>query len=93
MFNVVYFLVKHYGENARREIASSGPGLGLLIEENLNNERVLGLVKQGVRFYAFRNTHYKVNNVLDREKLLNCQASLVQGGALRIIKLVKKGIS
>jgi intracellular sulfur oxidation DsrE/DsrF family protein len=57
VFNVVYLLVKHYGENAKVDIVSSGPGLALLIEENLNNERVWGLAKQGVRFYAFRNTH------------------------------------
>jgi intracellular sulfur oxidation DsrE/DsrF family protein len=91
VLNVADNLVAKYGDRIKIEIVAFGPGLKLMLRDNLQNDRVRQLAKQGVDFSACRSTHRKMSEMLKKEEPLNPSASLVEGGAIRILELVEQG--
>ncbi len=93
VLNVASNLMKAYGgpDKIDVEIVAFGPGLRLMFDDNGNKGRISGLTDNGVRFAACGNTIKKMTKALGHEPKMNSQASVVPGGAARIIELVEQG--
>jgi intracellular sulfur oxidation DsrE/DsrF family protein len=92
VLNVASNLIKHYGQDkVDVEIVAFGPGLRLMFADNVNAGRIKGLDGSGVRFAACGNTITKMTKLLGHEPKLGPHAVRVEGGAVRIIDLVKEG--
>jgi intracellular sulfur oxidation DsrE/DsrF family protein len=91
VLNVADNFVAGYGDKVVIEIVAFGPGLRLLLDGGLNNERVKELAEKGVKFSACRNTYRKMNKMLGKEQALHKYAVEVDGGARRIVELVEQG--
>jgi len=93
VLNVANNLIKAYGgpDKVDIEIVAFGPGLRLLFADNTNDGRITGLADNGVRFAACGNTIAKMTELLGEKPEINNNASVVPGGAARIIELVEKG--
>jgi len=92
VLNVASNLKKHYGPDVVDvEIVAFGPGLRLLMEGNANSQRIQGLTSSGVRFTACGNTIDKMTKLLGKPIVINSNAKVLPGGAVRIIDLVKQG--
>lgn len=92
VLNVASNLMKAYGgpDKVDVEIVAFGPGLRLMFDDNGNKDRISGLSDNGVRFAACGNTIKKMTSLLGHEPKMNSQASVVPGGAARIIELVEQ---
>ena len=92
VLNVASNLMKAYGgpDKVDVEIVAFGPGLRLMFDDNGNKGRINGLTDNGVRFAACGNTIKKMTSLLGHEPKMNSQASVVPGGAARIIELVEQ---
>ena len=92
VLNVASNLMKAYGgpDKVDVEIVAFGPGLRLMFDDNGNKGRISGLSDNGVRFAACGNTIKKMTSQLGHEPKMNSQASIVPGGAARIIELVEQ---
>ncbi|MBQ0799655.1 MAG: hypothetical protein KBT63_10265 [Porticoccaceae bacterium] len=93
VLNVAANIMKHYGpDKADVEIVAFGPGLRLLFEENVNGNRIDGLVNNsGVRFAACGNTITKMTKTLGHPPAMNSHATVVPGGIIRIKELADQG--
>ena len=92
VLNVAGNLIKHYGPDlVDVEIVAFGPGLRLLFADNANKGRVKSLAANNVKFSACGNTLKKMTNLLGEKPVLNANAKVVPGGAVRIIDLVADG--
>jgi len=92
VLNVANNLIRHYGvDNVDIEIVAFGPGLRLLFADNVNLPRIQGLVDNGARFSACRNTIDAMSRKLGEPPKLNEHAVEVSAGVVRIIDLVERG--
>jgi intracellular sulfur oxidation DsrE/DsrF family protein len=92
VLNVASNLINHYGQDkVDVEIVAFGPGLRLLFKDNVNTDRISGLVSTGVRFAACKNTIAGMAKVLGHEPELNSNAVPVSAGVVRIIELENQG--
>jgi intracellular sulfur oxidation DsrE/DsrF family protein len=92
VLNVAKNLIDHYGQDkVDVEIVAFGPGLRLLLNANTNKGRISGLSSEGVRFSACGNTINAMTKQLGHPPVMNPQAKVVPGGAVRIIDLVADG--
>jgi len=91
VLNVADNLVGVYGDKLEMEIVAFGPGLRLLLADNINNNRVQGLAGKGVRFSACRNTYRKMSKLGGKKLELSGSATETSGGAARIVELIGQG--
>lgn len=93
VLNVAGNLLKYYGpDKVDLEIVAFGPGLRLLLANNVNAGRIKSLVNSGdVHFDACANTWAKFTKKLGYRPKLNPNATVVPAGAARIVELVNKG--
>ena len=84
-------LTRKYGDSATIEVVAFGPGLRMLLNNNLHDAHISELAEKGIRFSACRNTYRKMNKMLGKEQSLHKYATEVEGGANRIIELVGQG--
>jgi intracellular sulfur oxidation DsrE/DsrF family protein len=92
VLNVASNLIKHYGQDkVDIEIVAFGPGLRLMFADNVNGDRISGLTSSGVRFAACGNTLTKMTQILGHAPEINSNATVVPGGAVRIIELENQG--
>lgn len=91
VLNVADNLLAHYGDDIEVEVVAFGPGLKLLLADGSNAERVQRLATKGVRFAACRNTHKKMSELTGKPVPLAAQVNEVEGGAVRIVELVRQG--
>ena len=92
VLNVAGNLLKHYGpDRVDVEVVAFGPGLRLLYADNVNKERIATLAQNGVRFSACGNTIASFTKQLGEAPEINPIATVVPGGIVRIVELVKDG--
>ncbi len=92
VLNVASNLVKHYGQDkVDVEIVAFGPGLRLMFNDNVNKGRITGLTSSGVKFAACGNTITKMTSILGHAPEMNSNATIVPGGAVRIVDLQNQG--
>jgi intracellular sulfur oxidation DsrE/DsrF family protein len=91
VLNVADNLVAKYGDKVKIEIVAFGPGLKLVLKDNLQNDRIKQLAKKGVDFSACRSTYRKMSEMLKKDEPLNPHAGMVEGGAIRILELIEQG--
>lgn len=92
VLNVASNLIKHYGQDkVDVEIVAFGPGLRLLFKDNVNTDRISGLVSSGVKFAACKNTIAGMTKILGHAPELNSSAVPVSAGVVRIIELENQG--
>jgi len=92
VLNVAGNLLKHYGpDRVDVEVVAFGPGLRLLYADNANKERIATLAQNGVRFSACGNTIANYTKLLGAAPEINPIATVVPGGIVRIVDLVKAG--
>lgn len=92
VLNVASNLLKHYGpDRVDVEVVAFGPGLRLLYADNDNKERISTLAQSGVRFSACGNTINNFSAQLGKPVEINPIATVVPGGIVRIVELVKDG--
>lgn len=93
VLNVAANLAKYYGpDKVDLEIVAFGPGLRLLLNDNVNRKRVEAMAKNyGIKFDACHNTLMNFSKQLGYTPKLNPEAVLVPAGAARIVDLVQHG--
>lgn len=93
VLSVASNVMKYYGPDlVEIEIVAFGPGLQLLYKDNINKDRINGLVVSGgVRFSACENTLITLHRKLGHEVELNENAKIVQAGVVRLKELVDQG--
>jgi intracellular sulfur oxidation DsrE/DsrF family protein len=91
VLNVADNLLATYGDKLTLEVVAFGPGLKLMLEDNPNRSRLSKLASSGVRLSACRNTVKKMSRMTGKEPSLGEYAVEVEGGAGRIVELMKDG--
>lgn len=92
VLNVANNLIKHYGlSELDLEIVAFGPGLRLMLENNVNTDRINSLMSSGVRFSGCKNTLANFTKNLGKEPKLIEGVTLVPAGAARILQLNAAG--
>lgn len=92
VLNVATNLKKIYGEDkVDVEIVAFGPGLNLLLANNVNTKRIDGLGLQDVKFSACKTTMRKMEKKSGKKPKLHSFAKPVKGGIIRIVELVEDG--
>ncbi|MEJ2060886.1 MAG: DsrE family protein [Gammaproteobacteria bacterium] len=93
VLNVAKNLANYYGpDNVDIEIVAFGPGLKLLLADNVNKGRIANLVaSDDIRFSACNNTLHAFTKKLGYKPKLNPHAVVVPAGAARIIDLEQHG--
>lgn len=91
ILNVASNLVSYYGaDKIDLEVVAFGPGLQLLMADNANASRIVGLAKeQGVKFDACENTLNAMTRALGHKPALNPDAQIVPSGAARLVDLAE----
>ncbi|AOV16170.1 hypothetical protein BJI67_03000 [Acidihalobacter aeolianus] len=93
VLNVAANMARYYGpDKVDIEIVAFGPGLRLLLNNNVNRKRIIELAKNyGVKFDACHNTLMHFKKMLGYLPKLNPEAVVVPAGAVRIVDLVQHG--
>jgi intracellular sulfur oxidation DsrE/DsrF family protein len=91
VLNVADNLLASYGDKLALEVVAFGPGLKLMLADNPNSARLAKLASSGVRLSACRNTVKKMGRMTGKEPTLAEYAVEVEGGAGRIVELMKHG--
>lgn len=92
VLNVANNLQQHYGAGkVKIEIVAFGPGLRLLFKDNVNKDRIGGLVGHGVQFSACENTVKGMTRLLGHPPAINDRAVSVPAGIARIMELTEQG--
>ena len=91
VLNVTANLLEVYGDKLEVEIVAFGPGLRLLLADNINDKRVQSLAGKGVRFSACRNTYRKMSKLSGKKLELSGSVTEIKGGAVRIVELIGQG--
>jgi len=91
VLNVADNLKERYGADLVLEIVAFGPGLNLMLSGNANSERLQGLARQGIALSACRNTARKMSKMLGEDVELQDGVNYTDGGAVRIVELVRQG--
>ncbi|WP_455380211.1 DsrE family protein [Acidihalobacter prosperus] len=95
VLNVAANLSRYYGpDKVDIEIVAFGPGLRLLLNNNVNKKRVDALARNfGIQFDACHNTLMHFTKKLGYKPKLDPVAVVVPAGAARIVQLQKHGYS
>lgn len=92
VLNVAGNLIKHYGaSNIDLEIVAFGPGLRLMMDGNVNQQRIKSLMSIGVRFSGCANTLNNFSKILGSKPELIDGVTIVPAGAARILQLNAAG--
>ena len=92
ILNVAGNLQNYYGAaNVDIEIVAFGPGVRLMLENNVNTPRIKRLVDSGVRFSACKNTLGNMAKILGKTPDVNPLVGQVPAGAGRILQLNAAG--
>ena len=92
VLNVANNLIKHYGlSDLDLEIVAFGPGLRLMLKDNVNTDRISSLVSSGVRFSGCKNTLANFTKKLGYKPDLIDGVTPVPAGAARILQLNSAG--
>lgn len=92
VLNVAGNLIKYYGvSNIDLEIVGFGPGLRLMMDGNVNQQRINSLMSSGVRFSACANTLNNFSKILGSKPKLLEGVTIVPAGAARIFQLNAAG--
>lgn len=93
VLNVAGNLMRHYGaDKLDLEVVAFGPGLRLLLDNNVNKTRIRALAKNyDVKFDACGNTLSNFTRKLGYTPKLVAEAKVVPAGAARIVQLVTHG--
>ncbi len=93
VLNVAGNLMNHYGaDKLDLEVVAFGPGLRLLLDNNVNKARIRALAKNyDVKFDACGNTLSNFTRKLGYTPKLVPEAKVVPAGAARIVQLVTHG--
>jgi intracellular sulfur oxidation DsrE/DsrF family protein len=91
VLNVADNLREHYGADLVLEIVAFGPGLNLMLSGNANSARLQSLAKKGIALSACRNTAHKMSKMLGEDVVLQDGVKYTEGGAARIVELVRQG--
>ncbi len=92
VLNVANNLQQYYGvDKVKVEIVAFGPGLRLLFKDNVNKDRIGGLIGRGVQFSACENTVKVMTQQLGHAPAINDRAVSVPAGIARIMELTDQG--
>lgn len=92
VLNVASNLLTYYaGEEIDMEVVAFGPGLRLMMKDNVNKARIQSLMDSGVRFSACANTLANFGKQLGTKPELQANVTLVPAGAGRILQLDAAG--
>jgi len=92
ILNVAGNLQKYYGvENLDIEVVGFGPGVRLMLEDNVNETRIQSLIASGVRFSACANTLKNFAKNLGENPKTMEGIDTVPAGAGRILQLNSAG--
>jgi len=92
VLNVASNLLKYYaGQEVDMEVVAFGPGLRLMLKDNVNKQRIQSLMDTGVRFSACANTLENFTKKLGKTPELQPNITLVPAGAGRILQLNDAG--
>jgi len=94
VLNVAGNLLKHYASSSEEvdmEIVGFGPGVRLMLDGNVNNQRIQTLMDAGVRFSACGNTITNMAKKLGYEPKIRKDITRVKAGAARILQLDTAG--
>ena len=93
ILNVAANLENYYGsDKLDLEIVAFGPGLKLLLANNVHAPRIRALSQNyGIKFDACANTLHHFTKKLGYQPELNPASQLVPAGAARIVELVQHG--
>jgi intracellular sulfur oxidation DsrE/DsrF family protein len=92
VLNVASNLLKHYGkDDVDIEVVAFGPGLRLMMDGNVNTQRMNTLMAEGVRFSACKNTIVNFGKKLGKRPKLIEGVTVVPAGAARILQLNAAG--
>lgn len=88
VLNVANNLIKYYGAGEIDiEIVAFGPGLRLMLKDNVNTDRINSLMDTNVRFSACSNTLGNFTKKLGYKPQLVSGITVVPAGAARILQL------
>ncbi len=88
VLNVAGNLLKHYaGKEVDMEIVTFGPGVRMMMEGNVNKQRIQTLMDAGVRFSVCGNTVTNMAKKLGYTPEINKGALRVKAGAARLLQL------
>ena len=88
VLNVAGNLLKHYADTeVDMEIVTFGPGVRLMMEGNVNKQRIQTLMDAGVRFSVCGNTVANMAKKLGYTPEINNGALRVKAGAARLLQL------
>jgi len=92
VLNVASNLLQYYsGTEVDMEVVAFGPGLRLMMKDNVNQARIKGLMDSGIRFSACKNTMANFAKKLGKVPELQENITLVPAGAGRILQLNDAG--
>jgi len=92
VLNVAGNLQRYYGaENVDIEIVGFGPGVRLMLEDNINYPRMQSLMASGIRFSACANTLANFGKKLGHKPTVSEGITTVPAGAGRILQLNSAG--
>lgn len=93
VLNVAGNLMRYYGaDKLDLEVVAFGPGLRMLLNDNVNRTRIRALAKNyDVKFDACHNTLNTFTRKLGYTPKLVPEATVVPAGAARIVQLVSHG--
>lgn len=92
VLNVAANLQRYYGaSNLDLEIVGFGPGVRLMLKDNVNQSRIQSLMNAGVRFSACSNTLKNFGKKLGKEPEIAEGIQRVPAGAGRILQLNAAG--
>lgn len=92
VLNVAGNLLKYYaGEEVDMEVVAFGPGVRMLLEGNVNDQRIQTLMDAGVRFSACGNTLDNMTKILGHRPIIREGVMEVKAGAGRLLQLQKAG--
>lgn len=92
VLNVASNLIKYYGvDDIAIEVVGFGPGMRLMLDGNVNKQRIKTLMSSGVRFSACQNTLNNFAKKLGYTPKLIPGVKLVPAGAGRILQLNAAG--
>lgn len=93
VLNVAQNLAQYYGaDKVDLEVVAFGPGLRLLLNNNVNRRRIIELANNfGIKFDACHNTLMNFRKRLGYTPKLNPDALVVPAGAARIVELERHG--
>ncbi|MDX1348070.1 MAG: DsrE family protein [Thiomicrorhabdus chilensis] len=92
VLNVAANLQRYYGaSNVDIEVVAFGPGVRLMLQDNVNQTRMQSMIEGGIRFSACSNTLKNFAKKLGEDPLVMPGVNRVPAGAGRILQLNAAG--